>query len=270
MAVVVNQSYWTWRTDLLQVVMRAKKEASHSGRHGGSKHQPPSDGFSAASRPPQGGRTGQSAQSVAPASHGGRKLPTNPSGGQREESHEGSRAADQRERSQSRRSKVGPTDAPKPSEPAAPEDEEPQPAKTGLTDRPQVLAEAYADADALTPIFLLITDSVDIPAMVGRLHAKHAQVPGGPEMKTGSLGKGLERKVEGDVLAAARRGDWMILENLHLAEDWLPALEDLLSRLKTGTELNPRFRLWLTSVHCPVIPPYILLKSIKVAIQPPR
>lgn len=85
-----------------------------------------------------------------------------------------------------------------------------------------------------------------------------------------TLGKGLERKVEGDLQAAARRGDWIILENLHLAEDWLPALEDLISKLRTGTDLSPRFRLWLTSVHSPVIPPSILLRSVKVAVQPPR
>lgn len=85
-----------------------------------------------------------------------------------------------------------------------------------------------------------------------------------------SLGKGLERKVEGDLQAAARRGDWIILENLHLAEDWLPALEDLISKLRTGADLSPRFRLWLTSVHSPVVPPSILLASVKVAIQPPR
>lgn len=93
-AVVVDQSYFNWREDLLQVLLRAKKEASHGGRPGGSRHPPPSDGLSAASRPHQGGRTGQSAQSVAPASKSGPKLPTDPSGGPREESNEGARAPD--------------------------------------------------------------------------------------------------------------------------------------------------------------------------------
>lgn len=97
-AIVVNQFYFSWREDLLQGVMRAKKEASlasmRAGVAVGMKFPPPSDGLSAASRPRQGGQTGQSAQSVALASKSGPKLPANPSGGPQEESNEGARAAD--------------------------------------------------------------------------------------------------------------------------------------------------------------------------------
>lgn len=270
-AVVVNRFYFRWREDLLQVVLRAKKEASHPGRLGGSK-QPPSDGFSAASRPHVGGRTGQSAQSVAQASKSGRKLPTNPSGGPREESNEGSRAADQRERSQSRRSKVGQNEGPKLSEPAAPEDEEPQHTKNGFANLQLLLRDAFGDADARTPILFLVTHSVNIVELVTTFQSGGDFGGSGPTIRPHPLGKGLESSVEADIKAAARHGDWIILENLHLAEDWLPRLEDLISRdyaderEKAPPELNPRFRLWLTSVHCPVIPPSLLLRSVKVAI----
>ena len=53
-------------------------------------------------------------------------------------------------------------------------------------------------------------------------------------------------------------GDWIILENLHLADDWLVALEDTISKWKTGPDLSPRFRLWVTSVPVAEFSPYIL------------
>jgi dynein heavy chain, axonemal len=59
------------------------------------------------------------------------------------------------------------------------------------------------------------------------------------------------------------------LENLHLADDWLPSFEEKISKWK-GAELNPRFRVWITCIPVDNFPPTILERSIKVALQPPR
>lgn len=67
---------------------------------------------------------------------------------------------------------------------------------------------------------------------------------------------------------AAQNGDWIILENLHLVEDWLPVFEEKISKWK-GAELNPRFRVWITCVPVQNFPANILERSIKVALQPP-
>lgn len=68
---------------------------------------------------------------------------------------------------------------------------------------------------------------------------------------------------------AAQNGDWIILENLHLVEDWLPTFEEKMNKWK-GPELNARFRMWITCVPVDSFPATILEKSIKVALQPPR
>ena len=83
------------------------------------------------------------------------------------------------------------------------------------------------------------------------------------------MGKGVEEDVEDRLMRAAQNGDWLILENLHLVPDWLPIFEEKLSKFK-GSELNQRFRIWLTSSPVKNFPSSILEKSIKVALQPPK
>mmetsp|Transcript_42571 Transcript_42571/g.65291 ORF Transcript_42571/g.65291 Transcript_42571/m.65291 type:complete len:142 (-) Transcript_42571:1643-2068(-) len=68
---------------------------------------------------------------------------------------------------------------------------------------------------------------------------------------------------------AAQNGDWIILENLHLVEDWLPTFEERYSKWR-GPELNSRFRMFITCVPVDTFPASILERSIKVALQPPR
>jgi 2-phosphoglycerate kinase len=79
------------------------------------------------------------------------------------------------------------------------------------------------------------------------------------------MGKGVEEDVEDRLMRAAQNGDWLILENLHLVPDWLPIFEEKLSKFK-GSELNQRFRIWLTSSPVKNFPSSILEKSIKVAL----
>lgn len=50
-AVIVNEVYFTWQEDLLQPLIRAKREAANAARHGGSRQPGPSDLVSVASRP---------------------------------------------------------------------------------------------------------------------------------------------------------------------------------------------------------------------------
>jgi dynein heavy chain len=64
-------------------------------------------------------------------------------------------------------------DGPKPSESAvAAEDEEPQHTKNGFANLQNLLQDAYGDSDALTPIFFLITHSVNIVDLVTEYHTK--------------------------------------------------------------------------------------------------
>ena len=84
------------------------------------------------------------------------------------------------------------------------------------------------------------------------------------------LGQGLEDEVEQQLLRAAAIGDWILLENLHLVNRWLPKLADIIHKLKHGPELNPRFRVWIACAQATNLPFDLLQKSIKIAVEPSK
>jgi len=111
----------------------------------------------------------------------------------------------------------------------------------------------------------LITNSVDINGLISEFHSKVISSSSSSKIWYFSLGKGLEETVEEKLLKATQAGDWIILENLHLVQEWLPNLEDKMMKLR-GPELNVRFRMWITCVPNDTFPESLLEKSIKVAL----
>jgi dynein heavy chain len=69
--------------------------------------------------------------------------------------------------------------------------------------------------------------------------------------------------------AARRSGDWVCLQNCHLAVSWLPRLEQILEQT-SGTDEHPEYRLWLTSMPSPKFPVPVLQNGIKLTQEPPR
>ena len=62
---------------------------------------------------------------------------------------------------------------------------------------------------------------------------------------------------------------WVILENSHLAGDWMPSLCRLVQALPTMRP-HTNFRLWLTMVPSPTYPDIILQSSLKLVMDPPH
>jgi dynein heavy chain, axonemal len=60
--------------------------------------------------------------------------------------------------------------------------------------------------------------------------------------------KGLEAQIESRINEAVTKGDWIILEHLHLVEEWIPVLVELVEKWSKMPEMNPRFRLWITCI----------------------
>lgn len=140
--------------------------------------------------------------------------------------------------------------------------------RVGLNNIKSLISEAYDDSDARSPIFFLVAHSVNILDIVTEFHQRKISASSSLKLQHFSLGKGLEEVVEEKMAKAAQNGDWIILENLHLVEDWLPVFEEKISKWK-GAELNPRFRVWITCVPANNFPANILERSIKVALQAP-
>lgn len=60
------------------------------------------------------------------------------------------------------------------------------------------------------------------------------------------MGRGLDRKIESAIAKAMQNGDWVLIENLHLAGNFCYTLENIIQRLPFE-KVKPHFRLWMSS-----------------------
>jgi dynein heavy chain, axonemal len=116
---------------------------------------------------------------------------------------------------------------------------------------------------------LIASAGINILDTITEFHNKTVGANSSVKLLYFSLGKGLEDMVNEGMAKAAQSGDWIILENLHLADDWLPSFEERMSKWK-GAEMNPKFRVWITCIPVENFPVSILERSIKVALQSAR
>ncbi len=102
----------------------------------------------------------------------------------------------------------------------------------GMNNIRNLIREAYEDSDSKSPIFFLITHSVNIQDIITEFLTKKVSTSSSLKPWFFSMGKGVEEEVEDRLARAAQNGDWLILENLHLVPDWLPTFEEKLSKFK--------------------------------------
>jgi dynein heavy chain, axonemal len=136
------------------------------------------------------------------------------------------------------------------------------------TPPPFDLEGAYADSTSQTPIVFVLSPGADPIDYLLKLAKSKGKA--GPGLRMISLGQGqgpiAERMMEG----ARRSGDWVVLQNCHLAVSWLPRMESLLEAAASTTGEHPEYRLWLTSMPSASFPVPVLQNSIKLTNEPPR
>uniref|UniRef100_A0A7N8WQ61 Dynein, axonemal, heavy chain 6 n=1 Tax=Mastacembelus armatus TaxID=205130 RepID=A0A7N8WQ61_9TELE len=125
---------------------------------------------------------------------------------------------------------------------------------------PVDLANLYGDMSPSTPLIFILSTGSD-PMGAFQRFAKERGV------ESISLGQGQGPIAEKMIHAALKNGNWVFLQNCHLAVSWLLAMEEL---IKTFNEPGINFRLFLSSMPTKVFPVTVLQNSVKVTNEPPK
>ena len=127
------------------------------------------------------------------------------------------------------------------------------------------LEGCYQDSTPSVPLIFVLSPGADITDYLMDL-AKAKDKEG---LKIISLGQGQGPIAEALMEQGRTTGDWVCLQNCHLAVSWLGRLEQLLEQVDT-TSLHPEYRLWLTSMPSDKFPVPILQNGIKITNEPPK
>uniref|UniRef100_A0A2A4JMT0 Dynein heavy chain region D6 P-loop domain-containing protein n=1 Tax=Heliothis virescens TaxID=7102 RepID=A0A2A4JMT0_HELVI len=128
--------------------------------------------------------------------------------------------------------------------------------------------DRYADTTATIPlVFVLSTGSDPFGAF-----QKFATEMGMRErVHSISLGQGQGPVAEKMITSAKPKGDWIFLQNCHLAASWMLSLEVIVANLTSESGMpQPDFRLFLSSMPTPKFPVSVLQNSVKVTNEPPK
>ena len=123
-----------------------------------------------------------------------------------------------------------------------------------------------ADSDRKTPVIFVLSQGADPTGAILNCAAEtnHKIFPI-------SLGQGQDKYATEMIEMGKLTGNWILLQNCHLAKTWMPALEILVEEIALNEEkVNPEFRLFLTSMPAPYFPVSILQNGVKLTTEPPR
>ncbi|ESN90843.1 hypothetical protein HELRODRAFT_194633 [Helobdella robusta] len=133
-----------------------------------------------------------------------------------------------------------------------------------MTDLPAL----YNDLSNITPlIFILSPGSDPMSAFLRFVKEREFQ----DRMQAISLGQGQGPVAKRLLTSSMKYGDWVFLQNCHLAASWMPELEETVKNMiNKPSDVNDNFRLFLSSMPTTSFPVAILQNSVKVTNEPPK
>ncbi|RZF48033.1 hypothetical protein LSTR_LSTR002099 [Laodelphax striatellus] len=126
----------------------------------------------------------------------------------------------------------------------------------------------YKDTSNITPLVFVLSTGSDPVAAFLRFAA---ETGASDRIQSISLGQGQGPIAEKMIHSGVKNGEWVFLQNCHLASSWMLSME----RIVIGLIQNPRevhndFRLFLSSMPTNKFPISVLQNSVKVTNEPPR
>ncbi|XP_070136648.1 dynein axonemal heavy chain 3 [Drosophila bipectinata] len=129
------------------------------------------------------------------------------------------------------------------------------------------LAASFADSSPKIPLVFLLSPGSDPMASLF-MFAKQRNMY--DKLKTISLGQGQGPRAEKMIIEAARHGQWVVLQNCHVAFSWMGDLERICNDTTLTDGANHDYRLWCTSYPSSVFPVSVLQNSVKMTNEPPK
>ncbi|XP_022380343.1 dynein heavy chain 9, axonemal [Enhydra lutris kenyoni] len=133
-------------------------------------------------------------------------------------------------------------------------------------------ATSYEESGPATPMFFILSPGVDPLKDVENQGRKLGYTFNNRNFHNVSLGQGQEVVAEAALDLAAKKGHWVILQNIHLVAKWLSTLEEKLAEHAENS--HPDLRVFISAEPAPspeghVIPQGILENAIKITNEPP-
>eukprot|EP00736_Rhodelphis_marinus_P011006 Rmarinus@m.25417 len=122
-------------------------------------------------------------------------------------------------------------------------------------------------SNSTTPILFILSPGADPMSDLQSFSAQKGMENGVREV---GLGQGQGKVALRHIHNAARFGTWAMVQNIHVAPNWMRDLETLCADLASGAiKTADHFRLFLTALPSPHLPMTLLQGSIKVVVENP-
>lgn len=137
-----------------------------------------------------------------------------------------------------------------------------------MVENPSVsMEDIHDDMDPYTPCIFVLSTGADPTSLLLRF-AEDMEMSN--NLFVISLGQGQGPKAEALVESASVKGDWVLLQNCHLAKSWMPDLEKMILTLPSKENIHKKFRLFLTSMPVDYFPVPVLQTGVKLTNEPPK
>ncbi|XP_062562978.1 dynein axonemal heavy chain 3 isoform X3 [Armigeres subalbatus] len=129
------------------------------------------------------------------------------------------------------------------------------------------LRTSYEDSSPRIPlVFMLSPGSDPMDSLLTFASEKYM----GDDCRVISLGQGQGPKATKTILDAIKLGQWVILQNCHVAESYMDELEKLVTDGSLYEQVHTKYRLWCTSYPSKKFPVSILQNSVKMTNEAPK